>query len=93
MGKKNNKKNKKLVIKFDENDRKAFLLNQGKKYSKKERKNYQLKLKAEKKRKAKKKNNRLMKEEIEKKYEELQAMQKEMNKYADLSDEEEENED
>ncbi len=31
-----------------------------------------------------------MKEEIEKKYEELQAMQKEMNKYADLSDEEEE---
>ena len=93
MGKKNNKKNKKLVIKFDENDRKAFLLNQGKKYSKKERKNYQLKLKAEKKRKAKKENNRLMKEEIEKKYEELQAIQKEMNKYADLSDEEEENED
>jgi hypothetical protein len=34
-----------------------------------------------------------MKEEIEKKYDELQAMQMEMNKYADLSDEEEENED
>ena len=43
MGKKNTKKNKKLVIKFDEKDRKAFLLNQGKKYSKKERKNYQQK--------------------------------------------------
>jgi hypothetical protein len=93
MGKKNNKKNKKLVIKFDENDRKNFLLNQGKKYSKKERKNYQLKLKQEKKRKAKKESNRLMKEEIEKKYEELHAMQKEMNRYANLSDEEEENED
>ncbi len=93
MGKKNNKRNKKLVIKFDENDRKTFLLNQGKKYSKKERKNYQLKLKQEQKRKAKKESNRLMKEEIEKKYEELKIMQKEMNKYADLSDEEEENED
>jgi hypothetical protein len=34
-----------------------------------------------------------MKEEIEKKYEELHAMQKEMNRYANLSDEEEENED
>ena len=33
-----------------------------------------------------------MKEEIEKKYEELKIMQKEMNKYADLSDEEEEKE-
>ena len=43
-------------------------------------------------RKAKKEKNRLLKEEIEKKYDELQAMQKEMNKYADLSDEEEENE-
>ena len=32
------------------------------------------------------------KEEIERKYEELHAMQKEMNKYADLSDEEEEKE-
>ena len=93
MGKKSNKKNKKLVIKFDEKDREAFLRNQGKKYSKKERKNYQNKLKQEQKRKAKKENNRLMKEEIEKKYDELQAMKKEMNKYADLSDEEEENED
>ena len=91
MGKKNNKKNKKLVIKFDEKDRKEFLLNQVKKYSKKERKNYQAKLKQEQKRKEKKEKNKLMKEEIEKKYEELQAMQKEMNKYADLSDEEEEN--
>ena len=92
MGKKNIKKNKKLVIKFDEKDREAFLLNQGKKYSKKERKNYQIKLKQEQKRKAKKEKNRLMKEEIEKKYEELQAMQKEMNKYADFSGEEEEEE-
>ena len=32
MGKKSNKKNKKLVIKFDEKDREAFLRNQGKKY-------------------------------------------------------------
>ena len=93
MGKKNNKKNKKLIIKFDEQDRESFLKNQGKKYSKKERKNYQLKLKQEKKRKAKKESNKLMKEEIEKKYEELKAMQREMNKYADLSDEEEEIED
>ena len=89
MSKKNLKKNKKLVIKFDEKDRKTFLLNQGKKYSKKERKKYQNKLKQEEKRKEKLEKNKLIKEEIHRKYEELHAMQKEMNKYADLSDEEE----
>ena len=62
MGKKNKKRNKKLVIKFDEKDREAFLRNQGKKYSKKERKNYQMKLKQEKKRKAKIESNKLRKE-------------------------------
>ena len=92
MGKNSNKKNKKLVIKFDADDRKNFLLNQGKKYSKKERKKYQNKLKEEQKRKARKEKNKLLKEEIIKKYEELQIMQKEMNKYADFSDEDEENE-
>ena len=92
MVKKNVKKNKKLVIKFDEKDRKTFLINQGKKYSKKERKKYQNKLKQEEKRKEKIEKNKMIKEEIERKYEELHAMQKEMNKYADLSDEEEENE-
>ncbi len=90
MGKKNNKKNKKLSIKFDENDRKAFLLNQGKKYSKKERKKYHNKLKEEEKRKEKLEKNKLMKEEIQRKYEELHKLQKEMNRYANLSDEEEE---
>ena len=89
MGKKNAKKNKKLVIKFDEKDRKTFLLNQGKKYSKKERKKYQNKLKQEEKRKEKLEKNKLIKEEIQRKYDELHAMQREMNKYADLSDEEE----
>ena len=53
MGKKNKKKNKKLVINFNEKDRKSFLLNQGKKYSKKERKKYHYKLKQEEKRKEK----------------------------------------
>ena len=89
MSKKNVKKNKKLVIKFDEKDRKTFLLNQGKKYSKKERKKYQNKLKQEEKRKEKLEKNKLIKEEIQRKYDELHAMQREMNKYADLSDEEE----
>ena len=89
MSKKNLKKNKKLVIKFDEKDRKTFLLNQGKKYSKKERKKYQNKLKQEEKRKEKLEKNKLIKEEIQRKYDELHAMQREMNKYADLSDEEE----
>ena len=89
MGKKNAKKNKKLVIKFDEKDRKTFLLNQGKKYSKKERKKYKMKLKQEEKRKEKIEKNKLIKEEIQRKYDELHAMQREMNKYADLSDEEE----
>ena len=92
MVKKNVKKNKKLVIKFDEKDRKTFLINQGKKYSKKERKKYQNKLKQEEKRKEKIEKNKMIKEEIERKYEELHAMQKEMNKYADLSEEEEEDE-
>ncbi len=92
MVKKNVKKNKKLVIKFDEKDRKTFLINQGKKYSKKERKKYQNKLKQEEKRKEKIEKNKMIKEEIERKYEELHAMQKEMNKYADLSEEEEEGE-
>ena len=90
MGKKNKKTNKQIVIKFDEKDRKTFLLNQGKKYSKKERKIYHNKLKQEEKRKEKIEKNKLIKEEIQRKYNELQAMQKEMNKYADLSDEEEE---
>ena len=89
MSKKNLKKNKKLVIKFDEKDRKTFLLNKGKKYSKKERKKYQNKLKQEEKRKEKLEKNKLIKEEIQRKYDELHAMQREMNKYADLSDEEE----
>ena len=89
MGKKKIKKNKKLVIKFDEKDRKSFLLNQGKKYSKKERKKYHNKLKEEEKRKEKLEKNKLVKEEIQRKYEELHSIQKEMNKYADLSDEEE----
>ena len=53
MGKNRIKKNKKLVIKFDEQDRKTFLLNKGKKYSKKERKKYHNKLKQEEKRKEK----------------------------------------
>ena len=87
MGKK--KQKKKLVIKFDEKDRKTFLLNQGKKYSKKERKKYHNKLKQEEKRKEKIEKNKLLKEEIKRKYDELHEMQKEMNKYADLSDEEE----
>ena len=90
MGKKKIKKNKKLVIKFDEKDRKSFLLNQGKKYSKKERKKYHNRLKEEEKRKEKLEKNKLVKEEIQRKYEELHSIQKEMNKYADLSDEEEE---
>ena len=90
MGKKKIKKNKKLVIKFDEKDRKSFLLNQGKKYSKKERKKYHNKLKEEEKRKEKLEKNKLVKEEIQRKYEELHTIQKEMNKYADLSDEEQE---
>ena len=89
MSKKNKKKNKKLVIKFDEKDRKTFLLNQGKKYSKKERKKYHDKLKQEEKRKEKLEKNKLIKEEIKKKYDELHAIQEEMNKYADLSVEEE----
>ena len=89
ISKKNLKKNKKLVIKFDEKDRKTFLLDQGKKYSKKERKKYQNKLKQEEKRKEKLEKNKLIKEEIQRKYDELHAMQREMNKYADLSDEEE----
>ena len=89
MSKKNLKKNKKLVIKFDEKDRKTFLLNQGKKYSKKERKKYQNKLNKEEIRKEKLEKNKLNKEEIQRKYDELHAMQREMNKYADLSDEEE----
>ena len=65
------------------------MLNQGKKYSKKERKKYQNKLKQEEKRKEKLEKNKLIKEEIQRKYDELHAMQREMNKYADLSDEEE----
>ena len=89
MSKKNKKKIKNLVIKFDEKDRKTFLLNQGKKYSKKERKKYHDKLKQEEKRKEKLEKNKLIKEEIKKKYDELHAIQEEMNKYADLSDEEE----
>ena len=92
MGKNRIKKNKKLVIKFDEQDRKTFLLNKAKKYSKKERKKYHNKLKQEEKRKEKLEKNKLIKEEIQRKYDELHAMQKEMNKYADLSDEEEEKE-
>ena len=93
MGKNKTKKNKKLIIKFDEQDRKKFLLNKGKKYSKKERKKYQNKLKQDEKRKEKLEQNKLINEEIRKKYDELHAMQKEMNKYAGLSDEEEEKED
>ena len=89
MGKKNKKKNKKLVINFNEKDRKSFLLNQGKKYSKKERKKYHNKLKEEEKRREKLEKNKLVKEEIQRKYEELHSIQKEMNKYSDLSDEEE----
>ena len=92
MGKNNKKKNKKLIIKFDEKDRKSFLLNQGKKYSKRERKKYHDKLKQEEKRKEKLEKNKLMKEEIQRKYEELHEIQKDMNKYADLSEEEEEEE-
>ena len=88
----NKKKNKKLIIKFDEKDRKSFLLNQGKKYSKRERKKYHDKLKQEEKRKEKLEKNKLMKEEIQRKYEELHEIQKDMNKYADLSEEEEEEE-
>ena len=90
MGKKNKKTNKQIIIKFDEKDRKSFLLNQGKKYSKKERKKYHNRLKEEEKRKEKLEKNKLVKEEIQRKYEELHSIQKEMNKYADLSDEEEE---
>lgn len=89
---KRKKKPKKNPVKitFDEKDREIFLKKQGKKHSKNERKKYQNELKLKKKRLEKLEQNKLLKEKIEKRYEELKSMKKEINKYADLDDEEEE---
>ena len=75
-------KKKPIKITFDEKDRETFLRNQGKKHSKKERRKYLNDLKTKKKRT----------EKIEQRYEELINMKKEINKYANLDDEEEEDE-
>lgn len=91
-GKKKFKK-KPVKITFDEKDRETFLRNQGKKHSKKERKKYLNNLKTKQKRKEKIEQNKILKEKIEERYEEIKNMKKEINKYADLGDEEEENED
>ena len=87
---KNKKKNKRIKIKFDEKDRENFLKNQGKKHSKIERKKFNEKEKNEIKRKEKIERNKIIKEQIEKRYNEIQAMKKEINRYADLSSEESE---
>ena len=88
-GKKKPKKNP-VKITFDEKDREIFLKKQGKKHSKNERKKYQNELKLKKKRLEKLEQNKILREKIEKRYEELKSMKKEINKYADLDDEEEE---
>ena len=88
MGKRKNN----LTIKFDTQDRVKFLKNQGQKYSKQERRKYLEKQKINKKRKERKEHNKMIRQQVEEKYEELIKMQKEMNKYADLSSESEDEE-
>jgi len=85
-------KKKPIKITFDEKDRETFLRNQGKKHSKKERRKYLNDLKTKKKRTEKIEQNKIIKEKIEQRYEELINMKKEINKYANLDDEEEEDE-
>ncbi len=85
-------KKKPIKITFDEKDRETFLRNQGKKHSKKERRKYLNDLKTKKKRTEKIEQNKILKEKIEQRYEELINMKKEINKYANLDDEEEEDE-
>ena len=81
-------KKKPIKITFDEKDRETFLRNQGKK----ERRKYLNDLKTKKKRTEKIEQNKILKEKIEQRYEELINMKKEINKYANLDDEEEEDE-
>ena len=85
-------KKKPIKITFDEKDRETFLRNQGKKHSKKERRKYLNDLKTKQKRTEKIEQNKILKEKIEQRYEELINMKKEINKYANLDDEEEEDE-
>ena len=84
------KKSKTLVIKFDENDRINFLKEKARKRNKKKNKKFLEKKKNEEKRLAKLEKNRIVKENIEKRYEELKKLKKDLNKYADISDDEEE---
>ena len=88
-GKKKFKK-KPIKITFDEKDRETFLRNQGKKHSKNERRKYLNDLKTKQKRRDKLEMNKIFKEKIEERYEEIKNMKKEINKYADLDEEEEE---
>ena len=83
-------KKKPIKITFDEKDRETFLRNQGKKHSKIERKKFNEKKKNDIKRKEKLEQNKIIKEQIEKRYNEIQAMKKEINRYADLSSDESE---
>ena len=85
-------KKKPIKITFDEKDRETFLRNQGKKHSKKERRKYLNDLKTKQKRRDKLEMNKIFKEKIEERYEEIKNMKKEINKYADLDEEEEEDE-
>jgi hypothetical protein len=79
-----NKKNKALKIKFDPQDRIQFLKNQGKKYTKQERKKYLEKKKIDAKRKEQLEHNKMVKQQIEEKYEQLKNMKKEIGRYADF---------
>ena len=83
-------KKKPIKITFDEKDRETFLRNQGKKHSKNERKKYLNDLKTKQKRRDKLEMNKIFKEKIEERYEELKNIKKEINKYANLDEEEEE---
>ena len=85
-------KKKPIKITFDEKDRETFLRNQGKKHSKNERKKYLNDLKTKQKRRDKLEMNKIFKEKIEERYEELKNIKKEINKYANLDEEEEEDE-
>ncbi len=83
-------KKKPIKITFDEKDRETFLRNQGKKHSKNERRKYLNDLKTKQKRRDKLEMNKIFKEKIEERYEELKNIKKEINKYANLDEEEEE---
>ncbi len=83
-------KKKPIKITFDEKDRETFLRNQGKKHSKNERRKYLNDLKTKQKRRDKLEMNKIFKEKIEERYEELKNIRKEINKYANLDEEEEE---